>query len=81
MDVKVNTIYKHFKGDLYLVEDIGYDCDTLEKVVIYKALYNDCRIYVRKYNDFISTVDKVKYPNIKQEYRFEIYKIDSIKEK
>lgn len=75
--VLVNRVYKHFKGDNYLVVDIATDCDTLEKKVIYRGLYNDGPLWVRSYDDFISKVDKKKYPNISQEYKFELQEIDS----
>ena len=37
--LKIKGIYKHFKGDLYLVEDIIYNSETKEKMVAYRALY------------------------------------------
>lgn len=69
--IKLNSIYKHFKGNLYLVENIAIDSDTLQELVIYKGLYGTCPLYVRKLEDFLSEVDKKKYPNVKQKYRFE----------
>lgn len=80
-DVKINGIYKHFKGDYYIVVDIALDCDTLEKCVIYRGLYGDGPLYVRKYEDFISLVDKVKYPSVGQKHRFELKDIESVKDK
>ncbi|MDD4298956.1 MAG: DUF1653 domain-containing protein [Bacilli bacterium] len=38
---------------------------------MYEALYGDHKIWVRNYNDFISEVDKIKYPDVSQKYRFE----------
>lgn len=81
MDVIRNRIYKHFKGDYYLVCDIAIDSETNKKLVIYRSLYGDGSLYVRDYDMFISLVDKEKYPNVKQEYRFELQNIESIKEK
>lgn len=73
--VQVGKKYKHFKGNLYEVIAIAYDSETnndLEprKLVVYKALYDDGKIWVRDYDMFISKVDKEKYPNVTQEYRF-----------
>ena len=69
--VKVKGYYKHFKGKIYMVEDIAKDSETLEDVVVYRALYGDHKLWVRTYKDFISEVDHDKYPDVKQEYRFE----------
>lgn len=69
--VKIKGYYKHFKGKMYMVEDIAKDCETLEDIVVYRALYDNKQLWVRKYSDFISEVDHKKYPNVKQKYRFE----------
>ena len=68
--------YRHFKNKLYKVIDIVYDSESnndneLKKVVIYEALYGDNLRWARPYAMFNSLVDKEKYPNIEQEYRFE----------
>lgn len=70
-EVIVGQVYKHFKGKMYKVLNIGYSADNLEKMVIYQALYDDNKIWVRNYDEFNSYVDKNKYPNIAQKYRFE----------
>ena len=78
MEVIKNRIYKHFKGDYYLVLDIVIHSETKEKMVLYRSLYGNGELYVRPYDMFISKVDKVKYPNVKQEYRFELQDIKSV---
>jgi len=76
-EIKIKGIYKHFKGDLYLVEDIAIDSETNKEVVIYRGLYGNTPLYVRELKMFLSKVDKEKYPDIKQEYRFELQDIQS----
>ena len=75
----LNRIYKHFKGDFYLVEDIAIDSETGKKMVIYRALYGENTLYVRDKDMFLSEVDHEKYPNVKQKYRFELQDIKSVK--
>ena len=75
-EIKIGKIYKHFKGNLYKVLDIVYDSesnndDELKKVVVYESQYGDHLRWARPYDMFNSLVDKEKYPDVKQKYRFE----------
>ena len=76
--LKIKGVYKHFKGDLYIVEDVCKDCETTEDVVLYRALYGDGDLWSRKKDDFLSEVDHEKYPDCLQKYRFELYKVEKI---
>lgn len=69
--LKIKGIYKHFKGDLYLVEDIVYNCETEEKMIAYRALYGDNKVWVRNYDNFFEEVNKNG-----QKYRFELQNIE-----
>ena len=77
-ELKINGIYKHFKGDYYLVVDIANCSETKEKYVVYRRLYGDGTLWIRPLSMFLSEVDNEKYPNVKQKYRFELQKIESV---
>ena len=76
-EIKINGVYKHFKGDSYIVLDVAYDSETKEKMVVYRRLYGDGSLWVRPLDMFLSEVDKNKYPDVKQKYRFELQEIES----
>ena len=66
------TIFHHFKGHDYKIVTIGKDSETTNDVIIYQGTYDDNPVWVREYKDFFAKIDKKKYPDIKQKYRFEI---------
>ena len=75
--VRTGKIYRHFKGNYYFVENVGLDSETMERMVIYKALYNrdDSQIFVRKESMFLEKIDETRKDNITgQKYRFELVK-------
>ena len=78
-ELKIKGIYKHFKGDYYLVEDIVKYSETKETYVVYRTLYGESMLYIRPYEMFLSEVDHEKYPNVTQKYRFELQEIPSKK--
>ena len=77
-EIKLKRVYKHFKGDYYLVEDLAKDSETGEDMVVYRILYGDGGLWVRPLKMFMSPVDKEKYPECKQKYRYELQEIESV---
>lgn len=68
----VGRTYRHFKGTLYVVENIAVHSETSELRVIYHSKHDDLLVWDRALDMFLSPVDKVKYPDVKQEMRFEL---------
>ena len=71
MRIKKYGLYRHFKGNLYIILDFATHTETGETLVIYKALEFD-KIWARPLKIFESEVDREKYPGAKQKYRFEL---------
>jgi len=71
-EVKVNNVYRHFKGNYYYVKDIAYDSETLERVVIYTALYDEHKTYVRKESVFLEEIGERSDNVTGQKVRFEL---------
>ena len=70
--LKLKGIYKHYKGDLYIVEDICYHSETCEKMVLYRGLYDGGKLWCRPYEMFLDEVNKNGH-----KYRFTLQHIKS----
>ncbi len=80
-EIEVGRIYRHFKGSTYYIRHVAEHTETGEAMVVYSKIDLESKtglgalkskVYVRSYAMFIDKVDKEKYPNITQEYRFEL---------
>ena len=76
-EIKINGIYKHIQGHIYRPITISYDSENYDesnpdnsRLVVYENV-DSKEVWIRPYDMFNSLVDKEKYPNIEQEYRFE----------
>ena len=79
--LRIKGIYRHFKGNYYLLEDIAVHSETREKYAVYRRLYGDLSLYIRPIDMFLSEVDHEKYPQVTQKYRFELQDIESVASK
>lgn len=74
-------LVRHFKGDIYQIIDIAKHTESGEELVIYRALYGDCKIYARPLSMFIEKVPEGKENPTGQEYRFAKFIASSVKVK
>lgn len=71
-EIVIHGVFRHFKGNLYYVEGVARHSETGEELVVYRALYGERELYVRPKDMFLSPVDREKYPNVEQKFRFEL---------
>ena len=75
MDMRLmpGDVVRHFKGNKYEILYIALDSETMEKMVVYRALYGERGVWVRPLAMFLSPVDREKYPDAPQKNRFELF--------
>lgn len=71
-ELVMGGVYRHFKGHVYKVIAVGRDADNLSEKVVYQNIENENDIWIRDKNEFLSKVDKEKYPDVTQEFRFQL---------
>ena len=78
-EIKIGGIYHHFKGFIAKVITVAKHTETGETLVVYESngkavdSNHEDGIYARPIDMFLSKVDRTKYPDVKQEYRFELF--------
>ncbi len=71
-------VYRHFKGNIYRIITLAEHSETGERLVIYKRDDEDEKSYARPLDMFMSEVDKRKYPDVRDKYRFTLCTDDAL---
>ena len=74
MDTRIQRgfTYRHFKGDIYKIITFAKDCNDPSKTLVVYISIEHGITWCREFNEFASQVDKEKYPDVTQKYRFEL---------
>lgn len=67
---KTGEVYRHFKGNIYKVVTLATNTETEEMMVVYEPYEGKGGAYARPLDMFLSEVDKEKYPEVTDKYRF-----------
>ena len=71
--IESGKIVRHFKGNLYMIIGVAEHTETGERLVVYKALYGEGKIWTRPIDMFLEKVPKEKENPTGQIWRFEEY--------
>lgn len=71
-NLEIGKVYRHFKGNFYRVEDVATHSETGETYVVYRQMYGERELWIRPKDMFLEEVDRKKYPEVTQRYRFEL---------
>lgn len=81
----IHGIYRHYKGDYYIVENVAIHSETDEELVLYRGLYSSKGkhgqhfLCARPKDMFLEEIPPEKcLPNLKQKHRFELQDIKSV---
>lgn len=80
MEIQKNKVYRHYNGNLYLVEDLAIHTETNEIMVVYRALYEDYKLFVRPLSMFFDVLPKEKQEKYGQKCRFVLVDIKNKRE-
>lgn len=73
--VKINRVYRHFKGNYYYVSDIVINGESDEKMVLYRPLYGEHSQFVRSMDSFCSDISSREDNVTGQKLRFELIEL------